>query len=130
MRPESSNARAAAHRLSPLLGTRPLHDQWKENRRAETQHISSSNHLPIASSGNGKFFSLKGVSQTNEELYNMTAITMPLKQRELREVQRRLMHKYRIEFVGPIESLSIEDQPHRHQTLVSHIRRLASINFA
>ncbi|RYP00327.1 hypothetical protein DL766_007162 [Monosporascus sp. MC13-8B] len=56
---------------------------------------------------------------------------MPPNQRERREGKRRLMEKYRIEFVGPIDSLNERDQArNHHRIIVSHIRRLGRTEFA
>ncbi|KAI8632212.1 hypothetical protein F5Y19DRAFT_354295 [Xylariaceae sp. FL1651] len=56
---------------------------------------------------------------------------MPLNDRERREAHRRLMKKYKIEFVGPVDSLSDRDQiPDHHHTIVSHIRHLSRNEFS
>ncbi|KAJ3533995.1 hypothetical protein NM208_g7734 [Fusarium decemcellulare] len=50
--------------------------------------------------------------------------------REVRATQRRLMAKYGIEFLGPVDSLKENDQPSPHVTVVSHVRQLGRTQFS
>ncbi|KAF5004166.1 hypothetical protein FDECE_9304 [Fusarium decemcellulare] len=51
-------------------------------------------------------------------------------QRGLRSTQRRLMAKYGIEFLGPIDSLRGKDEPFDHDTITAHVRQLGRTQFS
>lgn len=51
-------------------------------------------------------------------------------QREIKAAMRRLMAKYKIEFLGPVESLEELNQPSSHRTIVSHVQQLGSTRFS